>query len=63
MSTSSWRASLAIHVVPGPWAYSYLLGLYLDDRHERLGVRWTQSNPRTHRASVAVLDGFIGPKT
>jgi hypothetical protein len=34
---------------------------------ERLGVRWTQSNPRNisvaHRASVAILDGFIGPKS
>ena len=34
---------------------------------ERLGVRWTQSNHRnisvSHRRSVAILDGFIGPKT
>jgi hypothetical protein len=34
---------------------------------ERLGVRWTQSNHRnisvSHRHSVAILDGFIGPKT
>jgi hypothetical protein len=34
---------------------------------ERLGVRWTQSNARnisvSHRPSVAILDGFIGPKT
>jgi hypothetical protein len=34
---------------------------------ERLGVRWTQSNHRnisvSHRASVAILDGFIGPKS
>jgi hypothetical protein len=33
---------------------------------ERLGIRWTQSNPRnisvSHRPSVAVLDGFVGPK-
>ena len=33
---------------------------------ERLGVRWTQSNHRnisvSHRASVAILDGFVGPK-
>jgi hypothetical protein len=33
---------------------------------ERLGVRWTQSNHRnisvSHRRSVAILDGFIGPK-
>jgi hypothetical protein len=33
---------------------------------ERLGVRWTQSNHRnisvSHRHSVAILDGFIGPK-
>ena len=33
---------------------------------ERLGVRWTQSNPRnisvSHRGSVAVLDEFLGPK-
>jgi hypothetical protein len=31
-----------------------------------LGIRWTQSNPRNisiaHRASVAVLDKFVGPK-
>jgi hypothetical protein len=34
---------------------------------ERVGVRWTQSNHRnisvSHRRSVAILDGFIGPKT
>jgi hypothetical protein len=33
---------------------------------ERLGVRWTQSNPRnisvSHRDSVALLDSFVGPK-
>jgi hypothetical protein len=33
---------------------------------ERLGVRWTQSNHRnisvSHRRSVAILDGFVGPK-
>jgi hypothetical protein len=33
---------------------------------ERLGVRWTQSNPRnisvSHRRSVAILDEFVGPK-
>jgi hypothetical protein len=33
---------------------------------ERLSVRWTQSNHRnisvSHRHSVAILDGFIGPK-
>ena len=33
---------------------------------ERPGVRWTQSNHRnisvSHRKSVAILDGFIGPK-
>ena len=33
---------------------------------ERIGVRWTQSNPRnisiSHRRSVARLDAFIGPK-
>lgn len=33
---------------------------------ERIGVRWTQSNHRnisvSHRRSVAILDGFIGPK-
>jgi hypothetical protein len=33
---------------------------------ERLGIRWTQSNPRnisvSHRASVAALDEFVGPK-
>ena len=31
-----------------------------------LGIRWTQSNPRNisvaHRRSVAILDGFVGPK-
>ena len=34
---------------------------------ERIGVRWTQSNPRNisvaHRRSVVTLDAFIGPKT
>jgi len=33
---------------------------------DRLGIRWTQSNPRNisvaHRPSVALLDGFVGPK-
>ena len=33
---------------------------------ERLGIRWTQSNPRnisvSHRKSVALMDEFIGPK-
>jgi hypothetical protein len=33
---------------------------------ERLGIRWTQSNPRnisvSHRRSVALLDTFVGPK-
>jgi len=33
---------------------------------DRLGVKWTQSNPRnisvSHRDSVAELDGFVGPK-
>ena len=33
---------------------------------ERLGVRWTQSNHRnisvSHRRSVAILDGVVGPK-
>jgi hypothetical protein len=33
---------------------------------ERLGIRWTQSNPRNisiaHRTSVALLDEFVGPK-
>jgi Homeodomain-like domain len=33
---------------------------------ELLGIRWTQSNPRnisiSHRKSVALMDGFIGPK-
>jgi hypothetical protein len=32
----------------------------------RLGIRWTQSNPRnisvSHRDSVALLDSFVGPK-
>ncbi|HEX5620031.1 MAG TPA: hypothetical protein VFX51_16530 [Solirubrobacteraceae bacterium] len=34
---------------------------------ERLGIRWTQSNPRnisvSHRASVALLDSFVGAKS
>ena len=34
---------------------------------ERVGVRWTQSNPRnipiSHRRSVALLDEHVGPKT
>ena len=33
---------------------------------DRLGIRWTLSNPRnvsvSHRASVALLDEFVGPK-
>jgi hypothetical protein len=33
---------------------------------DRLGVRWTQSNPRnisvSHRRSVAILEGLVGPK-
>ena len=33
---------------------------------DRLGIRWTQSNPRnisvSHRDSVALLDTFVGPK-
>jgi hypothetical protein len=33
---------------------------------DRLGLRWTQSNPRNisiaHRASVALLDENVGPK-
>jgi hypothetical protein len=33
---------------------------------ERLGIRWSLSNPRnvsvSHRASVALLDEFVGPK-
>ena len=33
---------------------------------DRLGVRWTQSNPRnisvSHRASVAVLEELVGEK-
>jgi hypothetical protein len=33
---------------------------------EKLGIRWTQSNPRnisvSHRDSVALLDSFVGPK-
>jgi len=36
------------------------------DHCELLGIRWTQSNPRnisvSHRDSVAMLDGFVGPK-
>ena len=34
---------------------------------ERLGIRWTQSNPRnisiSHRASVALVDGFVPAKS
>ena len=34
---------------------------------ERLGVRWTQSNPRnisvSHRRSVALLDSFVAEKS
>jgi hypothetical protein len=34
---------------------------------DRLGLRWTQSNHRnisiSHRASVALLDEFVGPKS
>jgi hypothetical protein len=34
---------------------------------ERLGIRWTQSNPRnisiSHRASVALVDSFVPAKT
>jgi len=34
---------------------------------DRLGIRWTQSNPRnisvSHRDSVARLDEFVGPKS
>ena len=37
------------------------------DHCDLLGVRWTQSNPRNisvaHRRSVAILDGFVGPKS
>ena len=33
---------------------------------EKLGIRWTQSNPRNisvaQRKSVALLDAFVGPK-
>jgi hypothetical protein len=40
-------------------------GLFCD-YCERLGIRWTQSNPRnvsvSHRDSVALLDSFVGPK-
>ena len=36
------------------------------DHCDLLGIHWTQSNPRnisiSHRKSVALLDGFIGPK-
>ena len=41
-------------------------GLFCD-YCDRLGIRWTQSNPRnisvSHRDSVAMLDAFVGPKT
>jgi hypothetical protein len=37
------------------------------DACDRLGLRWTQSNPRnisvSHRASVALLDDYVGPKS
>jgi hypothetical protein len=37
------------------------------DACERVGVRWTHSNHRnisiSHRASVALLEEFVGPKT
>jgi hypothetical protein len=40
-------------------------GLFCD-ACDRLGLRWTQSNHRnisiSHRASVALLDEFVGPK-
>ena len=40
-------------------------GLFCD-YCDRLGIRWTQSNPRnisiSHRRSVALLDEFVGPK-
>jgi hypothetical protein len=36
------------------------------DHCDLLGIRWTLSNPRNvsvaHRRSVALLDGFVGPK-
>ncbi len=37
------------------------------DHCEQIGIRWTQSNHRnisiSHRASVATLDEFVGPKS
>ena len=43
-----------------------ILGLF-SDTCDLLGIRWTRSNPRnlsiSHRASVARMDEFIGPKT
>jgi hypothetical protein len=42
-----------------------ILGIFTD-ACDRLGIRWTRSNHRNmsiaHRDSVALLDGFIGPK-
>jgi hypothetical protein len=53
---SAWRPPDEAH-------YSHLLGLYC----ERLGIRWTQSNPRnisvSHRTSVALLDSFVPAKS
>jgi hypothetical protein len=50
----------------------FFSNLSADIRHifcshcEELGIRWTQSNHRnisiSHRASVALLDSFVGPK-
>lgn len=41
-------------------------GLFCEDC-ERLGIRWTQSNPRnisvSHRRSVALLDSFVPAKS
>ncbi len=41
-------------------------GLFCEYR-ERLGIRWTQSNPRnisvSHRRSVALVDSFVPAKT
>jgi hypothetical protein len=46
---------------PDTCSSSYLLGLYLGDGHVHVA-----SNPRnisvSHRRSVAILDGLIGPK-
>ena len=67
--TLSLRDSVNVHAYP---RYFYenrsadVRGLFCQSC-DRLGIRWTQSNPRnisvSHRDSVAVLGTFVGPKT